>query len=609
MYTDATPAITEVEDVLDGVAGVREQLRLLDRGLVVLAVEWAKHHPTDPYPPDHPGFEGMEDQWVFDQLSAKGCLAFDDDSITEFAIAAGLTEHSARKLVRESLMLVHLLPRVWSRVLAGGLDVWRARLLAGDCFDLTPAAIDFIDRHMSERTARVTQTTRDRILAEARKRFMAEAEETEDDQAKAMRGVEIYTNEQHRGVVPMLGHLDLPDALALDAALTAGAQALKDAGSDAPLGTRRSWALGDLARSATGYGTLFPESFSDGGPALSPQAADLPEGTWVPAGLSGAAPPTQPSPRPFWNGKGASPPGVKLFIHLPHSAVSAPPTGSSGDPSSGVSIVEGKGVAGPIVCDPRTIREWFSRPTLAGAFAPVINTRPVLDLDESINSDAYQPPRRVREQVQLSHNTCVFPFCTRRAHGCDTDHTEPWKPDGNGGATCTCNLAPLCRTHHRLKTHADNAPVTSGEHSNWSYVHLGDAEYYWTGPREMQFIRTNEGTYNAQSARNDGAPVHPGALPPKTPAAPVDLADDEHRKRAEDLIEELLAKAARTRAVHSRDYPPKWTVPEPSPLNLPPEADPFIDEEDPGGSISFFIPYHPPPGSPEWKLANPGAAA
>ena len=41
MYTDASPAITNVEDVLDGVAGVREQLRLLDRGLVVLAVEWA----------------------------------------------------------------------------------------------------------------------------------------------------------------------------------------------------------------------------------------------------------------------------------------------------------------------------------------------------------------------------------------------------------------------------------------------------------------------------------------------------------------------------------------------------------------------------------------
>src|SRR5699024_12364766 len=131
-------------------------------------VEWAQHHPTDPYPPDHPGIEGMEDQWVFDQLSAKGCLAFDDDSITEFAIAAGLTEHSARKLVRESLMLVHLLPRVWSRVLSGGLDVWRARNLAGDCFDLSRDSLNFVDTQISEQPARVTLKTRDRIADEAR---------------------------------------------------------------------------------------------------------------------------------------------------------------------------------------------------------------------------------------------------------------------------------------------------------------------------------------------------------------------------------------------------------------------------------------------------------
>src|SRR5699024_3766255 len=132
-------------------------------------------------------------------------------------------------------------------------------------------------------------------------------------------------------------------------------------------------------------------------------------------------------------------------------------------------------------------------------------------------------------------------------------------------ATCTCNLAPLCRTHHRLKTHADNSPATSGQHSAWSYVHLGDAEYYWTGPRGMQFIRTNTGTYSAGTERNDGAPAHPGARLATAPAAPVDLGDNEDRERAEDLIEALLAKSASPRAVHGRDYPPSWTVPEPSP--------------------------------------------
>ena len=34
---------------------------------------------------------------------------------------------------------------------------------------------------------------------------------------------------------------------------------------------------------------------------------------------------------------------------------------------------------------------------------------------------------------------------------CDHDHVVP---HGDGGATCDCNIAPLCRRHHRLKTHA-----------------------------------------------------------------------------------------------------------------------------------------------------------
>jgi hypothetical protein len=31
---------------------------------------------------------------------------------------------------------------------------------------------------------------------------------------------------------------------------------------------------------------------------------------------------------------------------------------------------------------------------------------------------------------------------------CDLDHTDPHH---QGGRTCECNLAPLCRHHHRCK--------------------------------------------------------------------------------------------------------------------------------------------------------------
>ena len=48
------------------------------------------------------------------------------------------------------------------------------------------------------------------------------------------------------------GSVGLPDALALEAAIARGAKALKDLGSSEPLDVRRSWALGDLARTSGG---------------------------------------------------------------------------------------------------------------------------------------------------------------------------------------------------------------------------------------------------------------------------------------------------------------------------------------------------------------------
>ncbi|TMR06346.1 DUF222 domain-containing protein [Actinomadura soli] len=59
----------------------------------------------------------------------------------------------------------------------------------------------------------------------------------------------------------------------------------------------------------------------------------------------------------------------------------------------------------------------------------------------------YRPPAALRREVQARFPTCVFPTCNQPSHRCDLDHTVPWRP----GITCRCNLAPLCRRHHRLK--------------------------------------------------------------------------------------------------------------------------------------------------------------
>lgn len=513
-YTDSTPAITTPGQVLQGLAGARDQMRRIERANVILAVEWAKQHPAEGAPAGRtvgvgdagppPRYATGQAQWA--ELAAMGCLYIDDRFVPEFAVAAGLTEHSARKLLRESLMLVHLLPLVWYRVLHGGVDVWRARGLAADCWGLSHEAIRFIDERMSARSAKITRTSRERAIEEARRRFMDDAESAARNETLDSRCVEIDFSQERHGVVPIFGALDVADALALEAALTTGAQGLGDLGAEAPLGIRRAWALGDLARAATGQGALGESSQ---GPAA-----------WVPA--AAADEPVEAGGRPFWNGKGATPPQVKLFIHL--------------RPGDAFVSVDGGGLEGDRTFAAREVKEWLTRPTMAGGFTPPVSIRTVIDLEAYESTSSYTPTDRIRDHVQLTHPSCVFPFCTAAAWKCDADHNEPWREGGRGGATCTCNLANLCRRHHRLKTHSDqqrNNDPPEGEHAIWVYASLGGGKYYWRGPKGLAFMRTPRGTYEVDGEGATGAPVYRSAR----------LTTDERLWRADETISEMLEHA------------------------------------------------------------------
>jgi hypothetical protein len=62
--------------------------------------------------------------------------------------------------------------------------------------------------------------------------------------------------------------------------------------------------------------------------------------------------------------------------------------------------------------------------------------------------DRYRPSRKLAHLVKARNATCTAPGCGRRTARCDLDHTDPHH---QGGRTCECNLAPLCRHHHRCK--------------------------------------------------------------------------------------------------------------------------------------------------------------
>ena len=66
------------------------------------------------------------------------------------------------------------------------------------------------------------------------------------------------------------------------------------------------------------------------------------------------------------------------------------------------------------------------------------------------------PSAKLRVAVQARDRTCQVATCSRPAMECDLDHEKPHPR----GPTSGDNLRPLCRRHHRLKTHLDADPTT-----------------------------------------------------------------------------------------------------------------------------------------------------
>ena len=98
--------------------------------------------------------------------------------------------------------------------------------------------------------------------------------------------------------------------------------------------------------------------------------------------------------------------------------------------------------------------------------------RPVVDLNDHLHTDPYRPTEAMREQAVLTNATCVYPHCSRPSRSADLDHSEEW----DGHNTTSANLAPLCRRHHRYKTHG-----------GWTVVRTGPTSFTWTSKRGYSY--------------------------------------------------------------------------------------------------------------------------
>ncbi|MDR0346364.1 MAG: HNH endonuclease, partial [Nocardiopsaceae bacterium] len=93
-------------------------------------------------------------------------------------------------------------------------------------------------------------------------------------------------------------------------------------------------------------------------------------------------------------------------------------------------------------------------------------------------SSSYRPSPGLGHLITVRQRRCSFPGCRHPAIRCDQEHTVPF---GNGGRTCECNLAPLCRRHHRAKQ-AQGWHLDQPEPGVMSWT-LPHGRRYRTGPQ------------------------------------------------------------------------------------------------------------------------------
>ncbi|HVX69311.1 MAG TPA: hypothetical protein VHA79_06425 [Mycobacteriales bacterium] len=125
-------------------------------------------------------------------------------------------------------------------------------------------------------------------------------------------------------------------------------------------------------------------------------------------------------------------------------------------------------------------------------------TDPIEGTVVDVGRRSYRPTRLVRRIVEALHPVCAFAGCNRRAVSCDKDHRQDWR---EGGHTSTCNLQPLCRRHHNLKTQR-----------LWSVDIDPDGSEVWTSRLGFKFVQR--------------APTYPIDLfEPPPDDVPTDVAD------------------------------------------------------------------------------------
>jgi hypothetical protein len=453
--------------------------------MLQLACAWADAHYLDSGSGEYQPLIQRACAW-----GGEGTPEVSEYCAAELGALQGTGMAASRALIADALDLRYRLPRLWDRVLTGGVRAWQARKIAEQtrslsweaCADVDHALSDFVGMMPWPRFAKILSAT----ILEADPAQAAERAE------RARTTQDVFSFDSEDGLKTIVAKAAAGDAIWFLATVNRIAEILTARGDTDPIGARRARAIGILAQPAEALRLLSEHQADPTEPNehIPPDAAPEPQPGWESEpdpdgddhrGLSTTVPPGFDT--------SAARPRVVLQFHLSEAALRT-----------------GHAVVRPEDGGPLTLEELVK---FLGRTGCQIRIQPVLDPTEVAPIDGYEVPQRLRAAVRAQQIADVFPFGTCLSPKMDLDHTERYVPldyGGPPGQTRLGNLGPMARPSHRAVTHG-----------GWAKHQPEPGYFIHRSPNGYVYLVTNQGTL-ALGRTNFSAAVWQASKPkPVTP--------------------------------------------------------------------------------------------
>jgi hypothetical protein len=383
----------------------------------------------------------------------------------EVSLALTTTHGQAQELLWLAETLPGRLPATWAALQHGHLDYDRAKVMCDALGALDPDLARALDAELIGDAVESTRTVLRRKLTQAIKAADPDAHAARTTKAKAERRFELWDNEND--TCDLIGrNIDGTEAHAIYNRLTAAAHALKTDGDPRPIDQLRA----DL-HTALLRGIPLPDAIRELLANPTDPAACTPAGDSTTR--SAAA-----SPRAAGHARQDGSADLSGAIDAVDTLI-----------ARALAEVADEHLTYLLDCaqahrrlDSLTLLIGHATQTITNALTGIVEswcraTGAAGPNPKTHGHHRYRPPAAMQRLIQRRHPTCVFPTCNRRSIHCDIDHTVPFD---KGGRTCKCNLAPLCRTHHRIIK----------QHPSWKLLQPWPGFLIWLTPAGFWHIVT-----------------------------------------------------------------------------------------------------------------------